>query len=421
MHRFQIGLLLSTLLLAACSALPNPFRQTTPGHIAFLGEDGNVYIVDHNGDNQQQVTTNAIANENEDDYRVYTYPIWTRDGQSLAFGGIEGKQSEGAPSRNSLFTVRRDGTELIEAYQSDQFVIYYYWAPDGKRIGLLSQTPGTLALKVVHTDGRAPQTLDTGAPLYWSWAPDSQSVLIHANGEDGRLAVLRLGDDVTEQSVNITPSAFKVPAYSPDGKQMLVAQKSAATTALVLADGNGDDARALAQVEAADIAFVWSPDGQRVAYLAGDYIPGFAPALLSPLTVIDPSGQADPITTEENAYTFFWSPDGKSIAYFTLEAVEDPASGETRRISLLRVLEVSSGETYTVDQIFPSDRFLQMVPYFDQYHQSLTIWSPDSQSLVVATLYDDTQKPGVFIYDATGAGAEPTFVSNGTFGVWSWK
>jgi Tol biopolymer transport system component len=155
--------------------------------------------------------------------------------------------------------------------------------------------------------------------------------------------------------------------------------------------------------------------------LAGDYIPGFAPALLSPLTVIDPSGQADPITTEENAYTFFWSPDGKSIAYFTLEAVEDPASGETRRISQLRVLEVSSGETYTVDQIFPSDRFLQMVPYFDQYHQSLTIWSPDSQSLVVTTLYDDTQNPGVFIYDATGAGAEPTFVSNGTFGVWSWK
>jgi Tol biopolymer transport system component len=420
MNRSRVVLLLSAVALAACSALPNPFRQSTPGQIAYVGVDGNVYIVDHNGDNQKQITTDAVASQDEDTYRVYTYPIWTRDGQTLAFGGIEGMQSGGAPSKNSLYTVQRDGSELAETYTSDQFVIYYYWAPDGKRIGLLSQTPGTLALKVVHTDGREPQTLDTGNPFYWTWAPDSESVLIHANGEEGRLAVLRLGENITEQSVNITPSAFKVPAYSPNGQQMLVAQKTDDQSVLVLADARGNDPRALTEYEGSDIAFVWSPDGERVAYLAGDYIPGFEPALLSPLTVIDPSGRADPITTDEFAYTFFWSPDGKSIAYFTLEEVQNSA-GETVRISRLRVLEVSSGESYTVDQIFPSERFLQVVPYFDQYHNSLTIWSPDSQSLVVTTAYDDTQQPGIFIYDATGSGADPTFVADGSFGVWSWK
>jgi len=67
----------------------------------------------------------------------------------------------------------------------------------------------------------------------------------------------------------------------------------------------------------------------------------------------------------------------------------------------------------------PSDRFLQLLPYFDQYHQSVTIWSPDSQNLVVSA-YNQDRQPGIWVVAASG-NLEPRFIAPGWVGFWSWK
>ncbi|MBL8058762.1 MAG: PD40 domain-containing protein [Anaerolineales bacterium] len=427
MTRSKVSLAwLAVLALGVTACLPEgmrlpqneflPLLERKSGLIAYLGTDGNIYMVDQSGSSPRQVTTDArIA---ESGYRVYGVPTWTADGQHLAFAAYEG-EGNANPTKNSLLTVERNGTTPVEAYSSPDYVIYYSWSPDGRRMGVLSETPGgqALALKLVPAEGGEPETLDTGSPLYWTWAPDSRSLLLHANGAAGRLAFLNLGEAVVESGLNAAPSAFKAPAYSPDGRQVLYATQTAASrSALVLADQDGSHAQTLQEFEPdQDVAFAWSPDGRRVAYLS-------TPQLAGPITVIDPAGRQDPLSIEEEAYGFFWSPDSRSLAYFATETLtpeDNPDLTEPITVWKLMVLDARSGAVRRLTRFQPTERFLQLLPFFDQYHQSLTIWSPDSQNLVVSA-YGAPDQPGLFVVAASGH-LEPRFIAEGLLGVWSWK
>lgn len=410
-----LSLLVASLLLSACLPegvkLPQDeflaFLEPKSGLIAYIGMDGNVYTVDQGGGNQKQLTSDAGMGS--DGYRVYQLPTWAPDGNSLAFSMVEA-DTEQNPTKNSLFTVKKDGSALTEAYSEGDGVIYYYWAPDSERIGVLAQTPRTLALRLVPAAGGEFQTLDTGSPLYWTWAPDSGSVLIHADGEQGRLSLLQLGETIIEQSLGITPSEFKAPAFAPDGKQVLVARKNMDNKSLVLANLDGSGERTIVDYTT-DIAFGWSPDGKRIAYIESR-------ELLGPLTVADPAGKQAAIKLDEQVYAFFWSPDSKSLAYFALGELE-MENGETGTVSRLKVLDVSSGRAREISIVFPTQSFFNLVPYFDQYHQSLTIWSPDSQNLVVSTQYNN-EATGIFVFNASG-NLEPRFIADGQVAFWSWK
>jgi TolB protein len=411
-------LLFASLLMGAC--MPQGMRlpqnellaalERKSGLIAYLGYDGNIYVVDQGGGNSKQITDDARVDSSS--YLVYSLPVWAADGQQLAFAAYEGLSNEN-PSNNSLFIAQKDGSGLSQAYASSDYVVFYYWSPDGQKVGVLSETPGqTLALKLVPAVGGDSETLDTGSPFYWTWSPDGQSVLIHAGGEDGRLAVLQLGESVVERGLNITPTAFKAPAFSPDGRQILYAGKtSEGRSSLYVADRDGANARALTEYEN-EIAFVWSPDGRRVAYID-------SPQLDGPITVIDPSGGQSSVTIEEDAYAFFWSPDSKSMAYFATETFTPEGATEPQTIWKLMVMDAASGQTRRLATFLPTERFLQLIPYFDQYHQSLTIWSPDSQNLVVSA-YSGDGTPGIFVVAASG-NLEPRFISEGLMGVWSWR
>jgi hypothetical protein len=68
----------------------------------------------------------------------------------------------------------------------------------------------------------------------------------------------------------------------------------------------------------------------------------------------------------------------------------------------------------------PSAEFLQTIPYFDQYHLSMTIWSPDSRYLVVTSRQDDSEDGSVLVVDSAGQ-EDPRHIGEGKMAVWSWK
>jgi hypothetical protein len=64
---------------------------------------------------------------------------------------------------------------------------------------------------------------------------------------------------------------------------------------------------------------------------------------------------------------------------------------------------------------------MQTVPYFDQYHLSLTFWSPDSRYFVATTEVPDTQgEAAVLVLDTAGQ-ESPRQIGEGTLAIWSWK
>ena len=82
-------------------------------------------------------------------------------------------------------------------------------------------------------------------------------------------------------------------------------------------------------------------------------------------------------------------------------------------------MDARNGKSHSVAAFPPSERFLSVIPFFDQYHASLTIWSPDSKNLVVSA-YGNDGNPGIWVVEASGH-LDPRHIAEGWLGFWSWK
>ena len=83
------------------------------------------------------------------------------------------------------------------------------------------------------------------------------------------------------------------------------------------------------------------------------------------------------------------------------------------------MLDVATGESRELFTYVPTEQFLNIIPYFDQYHQSVTIWSPDNNNLVLSFL-DSEGNPGIAVVAASGQ-LEPRLLTQGYIAFWSWK
>lgn len=438
--RFGIWIFGILVLIALTACLPkgvrvpqDPLLSTfarKSGHIVYLGSDGNVYTMDQGGGDEKQITSNA-ALTGEGTRRYYDFPAWSPDGKKIAF--VEVKLENGQPSA-ALYTADRDGQNVIEAFSDPKQVPFYlYWSPDSQKISFLASSNGSqdLLLQLVPAGGGEAKTLDAGQPYYWSWSPDGKQVLVHVGGAavdaGARLALLRIDGGVSEAGLTHKPTYFQSPAWSPDGKQLLFAAERNKERALILADASGAEQSQLTTFEGG-IAFGWSPDGKHVAYVTGD-----AQSLgsLGQLTIADPKKPTKAKTVEnEPVMAFFWAPDSKQIAYFvpevvspTPEAGQDASGGSQFLVLHLFVVNAGDAKSHSVATFIPTRDFYNILPYFDQYQHSATLWSPDSQNLVLSAFSPTDSgdaKPGIFVVHGSG-NLEPRFLKEGTLGLWSPK
>jgi len=129
------------------------------------------------------------------------------------------------------------------------------------------------------------------------------------------------------------------------------------------------------------------------------------------------------VSAGENVIAFFWSPDGKKIAYFVpfVNTPEGSSADQSNGQLFLQLsmLDVETGESKELFTYRPTQQFSSILPYFDQYHQSNTIWSPDNNNLVLSFL-DTEGNPGIAVVAASGQ-LEPRLLAEGYLAFWSWK
>ena len=421
---------LSALLIASC--LPGDMQvpqspllstlERKSGLIAYLGVDGNMYVTDQAGGNLRQLTGDALIPENQGEpVLYYQYPTWSRDGSQLAFLGLS---SDSGQTESKLMVANLDDDAINEIYTSEsEHPIYLNWSPDSSSVSFISTNVSgqNMILQSVPAEGGERTILDTGSPYYWSWAPDGEVMIVHAGGAAAsspeHLAFLNIDSStVTEQGLDSTPGSFQAPAWSPDGSRIALARTSDEENEIIVTDAAGENPQKIGTFTS-KTAFAWSSDSTRLAYIDG--IQALEAGTLGSLRVYD-FETSEEIIQDGDIVAFFWSPSGEEIAYFVLRQAQSEGSEQSPTVFLveLHVLDVTSGESRELFTYRPTQQFLGILPYFDQYHQSVTIWSPDNNNLVLSFLGETG--PGIAVVASSG-NLEPRFLAQGFLAFWSWE
>lgn len=406
-----------------------PADTASVDRIAYVGTDNNIYTVDRRGGSRRALTEDAEIPTRAGG-RVYRFPTWSPDNRWLAYVGVE--VSPGESPLNTLYATSIPGDEtkaLFASRESGPF--YLYWAPDARRLAFLANETENLSLRLVGLDTE-PRLLDTGSPFYFTWGPDSNAIITHVGGSAGRIGRLEV-DRAQPAAVLDRPATFLAPHWSPTGEAVLfAADLDEAGPALYVANERGEPQQALVRYGGA-ISFAWSPQADRVAYIETNQPRpnGLGQFAFGKVKIVESEGGAARTVSTREALAFFWSPDGRKIAYLqaTTEDESPEIQGRLTPVSAglqqgqfrlrWRVVDLQTGDDIGLTPFAPAPGFLSLMLFFDQYAQSLSLWSPQSDALVYSAR-DSADAPAVWVVDVDGA-TVPRRVADGDVPVWSWK
>ncbi|MBE7552372.1 MAG: PD40 domain-containing protein [Anaerolineales bacterium] len=394
-------------------------EQPVLNQIAFVGNDGNLWLVAPDGQNLRSITA---------DGKGYNFPTWAPDGRRLAFVGPNEK---GETVLYVTPTGTSNPTILFDQPASAPF--YLYWSPDSRSLTFLTQETEDLFMRQINPDTPgSDHVLGAGAPFYWVWAPNSAKLLLHVGGarsstSEAHLSLLDNRVGAERVQLNLAPGLFQAPFWSADGQYFYY----------IAADDKQQEA--IYRTEAATLketlvtklqGFAYlalAPDNQHLAYvqIEGDTHPPFGVAYM-----VDTDGAHPRRLLDNPVGSLYWSPDGSKLALLALARRDDGSTAKASGLAAPLPQEVvfrwlvydMAADTFeTLLSFTPTGDFLQTVPFFDQYHQSLTFWSPDSRYFVATRQESEENAAGsVWVLDTTGV-EEPLKVGDGTLAVWSWK
>jgi TolB protein len=401
MMRRVLGLVLVGAIAAACtgrgpdgpsSALPSV--DALPGSVEgdrllVLMDDGTIVTMARDGGA-------PVALRGREDLDVEArQPVWSPDGRSVAWVELP----TGGPSASStLVTSRPDGSGRREVVV-DTGAFFLQWDPTSSRIAYLGSFQDVIGMGVADAEvegAMVANTLGVGQPFYLSWGPEGDRLLVHVGSDT--LGLLDLRGEL--ESVGERPGLFHAPVWLSDGRFVYAVQDGERQELVVR---EGDRSRPLVRFRGA-IEFVVSPRGDRVAYRV-DAGSGFGK-----VAVVGIRSARSRTVSDHPASAFHWSPDGSRLLLMTPEEGDDPT---THRWHVWdgRASE-PIGPTF-----LPSPTYLrEYLPFFGQYAQTMTLWSPDGGSFAFAGLIGD--RAGIWIQDLDSD--EPTFVvEDGATVAWS--
>ncbi len=325
----------------------------------------------------------------------YTQPIWASS-EVIVAGQI-------AIDDNQLFATRVGvGEEWSVRLPTPPF--YYLAKAVAGEVTVVSLRNDTdsngLIAEIVDGSGSI-DLLGDESPFYMSWDPNSDRLAAHVAGE--RIDVVDGGIETISTSTGV----FHAPVWLADGLATLETRDG--TTFLSIWDGS--TFTALGEVQGS-ARFVGA--GTRIAIQGGEVRDnGGVRASLrvrsgpsiptGVLTVVDvETGELATVTSATSPF-YQWDPGGNRLLYTTVTHEPEPAL-------VWHVWE--DGVSTTYGSFVPDPTwFGSFVPFFDQYAQSVSLWSPDGTAFAYPALVDD--EPRILIQTL-----EDPFTRNVAGGEW---
>ena len=172
-------------------------------------------------------------------------------------------------------------------------------------------------------------------------------------------------------------------------------------------------------------SFGWSKTGTHFALSIGPDLGGAHVGILS-LFQLNGEDRAElERKIAEDVIAFWWSPDGRKIAYFVpvlsptdlSQPISTNVQEDNELFLELYVYEVEDDVSRRLSSFRPTAEFLRIMPYYDQYQRSATIWSADSQLISYASMGIGSVGE-IFVIDAADNDG-PRRIATGEIAYWS--
>ena len=395
--------------------------------IVYVGADENIFTINPDGSDSKRLTGSTtartmgsiLARPLGQSTVLHSWPTWSPDGSKIAVSRVV---LEGEEPQVSLFIIDAETGSLNRVHGNEagappvianSVPHYMYWSPNSEKLAFIA--PTAVALVLFVNDGAENALVSSEGPLYFKWAEDGDSIVIHSRE---RLSRAVAPFDAPASQLGQMSPIFRVPDVSPDGQTLAYVTEVDQGYALLVGSADGSEAfRNLLSVEP-PASILWSPVDNVIALADGARAnsPGYRR-----LRLVDPGG-GEPVTlVEDRIAAFYWSPDGTHIAYVAIDV-------ESRSL-VWKIVPTAGGEPWEVTGFIPSQGMLTALSFFDQYAHSHSFWSPDGTSLVFAgqagrrTEQSNGASPdqGSIYVINTEPGSFPRRIASGTLAFWSWN
>jgi len=416
MRKILIALLIFVAIIVT-PALAQDNEST--GTVAYIGDDGNVYLYDIALDQSTAVTTDASATPS----KFYQWPTWSTDGQ-LAFFGVS-EVPDNPYFLGVFIQANRDAPPKGVYASEDEAFTYAHWAPgncsDGDRcrdLALLYTSADGLNTRIIRASNTFEVTeISQGAPHYWDWSPDGQQMFWSRFGQQFEIYDAESGGLTF---IDQSPGAALSIDWSPQGEEVLVAigNDRFETELSILDSTTGNVIKTIASGFSAGVAYGWSYDANHIAYVDlenGD------------LVVYDVAAESPISIVATQVIAFFWSPADNQLAYISLDSGGNGPNIKAQQADQMAqddlglawgVYDVDTDTNRTLGNFFPSNEMVYYLRFFDQFIHSHSLWSPDGQYIVYSE-FRDNGTPFVTLLDVQNATTRQ--FAEGTIGVFSWR
>jgi Tol biopolymer transport system component len=227
------------------------------GRLAFglIGENVDIYTIKPDGDALRRLTT---------DPGLDICPAYSPDGKSIAFCRFAGGGAE-------IWVMKANGQQQHQVTHLGGRAAFPDYSPDGARLAFGGVPPGQATPDIFTADtdgaGLVRLTTDPGSDGLPAWSPDGSQIVFQSN-RTGTFQVWIMNADGTDQHPLTSDPADKgqVPDWSPDGTKIVYQSNATGGGDIYVMNRDGTNQTRLTGDPAFEFGPAWSPDGTQIAF-----------------------------------------------------------------------------------------------------------------------------------------------------------